>query len=98
MVLVHLSIFLGLIAANTGLVSGFARPVWFKFFHNFFGIAGYVIGIVSLIYGYYTGWFVNRYSETSRLAASIATALVTAWALYAALLSLWNQLKAIFLR
>lgn len=96
MILVYISIFLGLIAANTGLVSGFVSPVWFKFFHNIFGIAGYVIGIVSLIYGYYTGWFVLRYSETSRMAASIATGLVTAWSLYAAVLSLFYNLKTIF--
>lgn len=98
MIFVHISIFLGLIAANTGLFRGIARPVWFKFFHNFFGISGYVIGIVSLIYGYYTGWFVNRYSETSRLTASIATGLVAAWSLYAAIFSLINQLRSIFAR
>lgn len=98
MVLVLVSFLLGFVSANATMFSGIARPVWFKFIHNFLGIAGYVIGIVSLIYGYETGWFRNNYSKTACQAIIIATALVTVWSLYAAIISGYNQLKTIFSR
>lgn len=92
------SVLLGLIAGNTSLFKNVARPVWFKFFHNFIGIAGYVIGMVSLIYGYKTGWFRRLYSSTSIEVATYATAIVCAWTLYSAFTSGYHQLKAIFFR
>lgn len=98
MVLLLASILIGFLAANAQSLNRIARPVWFKFFHNFLGIAGYVIGMVSLIYGYYTGWFRRYFSEDARLTLTYATGLATAWSLYAALISLWNQLKTIFTR
>lgn len=92
------SVVLGLIAANTSIFKNVARPVWFKFTHNFIGIAGYVIGMVSLIYGYKTNWFKFYYSSTSIDVAIYATAIVCAWSLYSAFASGYHQLKAIFFR
>lgn len=89
---------IGLLAANAQSLNRIARPVWFKFFHNFIGIAGYVVGMVSLYYGYYTGWFRRLFSDDAKLTLSYATFIVTVWSLYAALISLWNQLKNIVLR
>lgn len=92
------SLLLGLLSANAQSLNRIARPIWFKFFHNFIGITGYVIGMVSLYYGFYTGWFRRQFSEEARDALSYVTFIVLIWSLYAALISLWNQMKIIVLR
>lgn len=95
MVLVIISVVIGFMAAETQLFSRFIRPVWLKFIHNVLGIIAYIIGIVSLIYGFYTHWFIFYTAEETRLAASVATGLVAAWSLYAAVISSYNQIKNI---
>lgn len=92
------SLVIGLLAANAQSLNRIARPVWFKLFHNFIGIAGYVIGIICLIYGYYTPWFKGYYSNEASACLAYSTGIITAWSLYAAFISLWNQLKTIVLR
>lgn len=93
MLLVLASFILGFGAANPQNFSHIARPVLFKFLHNILGIAGYVIGMISLIYGYYTHWFVYYTSAETRIVASVATGIVTVWPLYAALRSCYEQFR-----
>lgn len=93
MILVMVSFLLGWAAANPRLLKGVGRPIVFKFLHNFLGILGYVIGMVSIICGYYTRWFVYYTSAETRLTAAIATGFVTVWPLYGALGSCYEQFK-----
>ncbi|RZC33491.1 cytochrome b561 domain-containing protein 2-like, partial [Asbolus verrucosus] len=39
------SLFLGLMANYSQKLSAYARPVMFKFTHNFIGLLGYIIGV-----------------------------------------------------
>lgn len=98
MLLVLLSFFFGFAAANPQVFKNIARPVVFKFFHNFLGIAGYVIGMISLILGYYTHWFKYYTSAETRIVASVATGIVTVWPLYAALKSCYGQFRDVIRR
>lgn len=93
MLLVLLSFIFGFAAANPQKFNNIAQPVTFKFLHNFLGIAGYVIGMISLIFGYYTHWFVYYTSSETRIVASIATGILTVWPLYAALKSCYGQFR-----
>lgn len=93
MLLILVSFICGFAAANPQKFSHIARPISFKFFHNFLGIAGYVIGMISLIYGYHTHWFVYYTAAETRIVASVATGILTIWPLYAALKSCYVQFK-----
>lgn len=97
-ILVIVSVFLGLAAASGQSLKSLLRPVWFKFLHNFLGAAAFVIGIVSLLYGYETGRFRRFASEESRLVARIVISVITAWVLRAPFVSGYNQIKTIFFR
>lgn len=98
MLLILVSFAFGFVAANPQLLKNVARPVVFKFLHNFLGIAGYVIGMISLIYGYYTHWFKYYASAETRIVASVATGIVTVWPLYAALKSCYGQFRDVIRR
>lgn len=79
----------------------FVRPVITKFFHNFLGIAGFVIGIVSQCYGYEKSWIYSvtkvKHADDTLL---VLTILITILSLRNALISLYSQgincLKLIF--
>lgn len=93
-VLVLVSIFIGLVAAKTKIVSSFIRPVWVKLIHNFLGIAGFAIGVGSL---YLELSIVSRYgSEHLYVASKWLLWIVTALSLLAAFKSLWGQIKSVF--
>lgn len=68
------------------------RPVTVKFFHNFLGTAGFVIGMVSQCYGYKKSWVHSvtkmRYAEDTLL---FVTILITIISLRGALTSLYRQ-------
>lgn len=93
-----ISVFLGIAAASGQTLNNILRPVWFKFLHNFIGTAAFVIGIVSLLYGYETGRFTRFTSEESRLVATVVVAIITIWALRNPLVSCYNQIRTILLR
>ncbi|CAG9762393.1 unnamed protein product [Ceutorhynchus assimilis] len=71
------------------------RPIWYKGLHNVLGVLGYIIGIISLCFAYYTHWFVYYTQYESRLVALIVTVLATAWTLNGAIVSMWYQIKTI---
>lgn len=71
------------------------RPIVWKLTHNTLGLLGYIIGIISLCYGYYTRWFVYYTSYESRLLGLIVTIIATCWTLNGALVSLYNQIKSV---
>ncbi|XP_072379692.1 transmembrane reductase CYB561D2-like [Diabrotica undecimpunctata] len=71
------------------------RNVTFKFIHNISGLLGYGIGIMSLCFGYFTVWFMYFNGAESRWAALILTILVSIWPLNGAIVSLYNQYKAV---
>lgn len=93
MLLILFSFILGFAAANSQTFSHIARPVLIKFLHNILGIIGYVIGMISLIYAYYTHWFVYYTSYETRMVASVATGILTVWPLYAALNNCYGQFR-----
>lgn len=93
MIFVLASFVCGFAAANPQLLKNVARPVTFKFLHNFLGIAGYVVGMISLILGYYTHWFKYYTSAETRIVASVATGFLAIWPLYAALKSCYGQFR-----
>ncbi|XP_063933003.1 transmembrane reductase CYB561D2-like isoform X1 [Zophobas morio] len=95
MILFILSIFLGLMATYSQYLKHYLRPVWFKLAHNFVGLLGYVVGVVSLCYAYYTDWFVFYTSKESRLIALIATILGTLWTINGSLMSAYSQIRAL---
>lgn len=70
----------------------FVRPVITKFFHNFLGIAGFVIGMVAQCYGYEKSWVYNvtkmKHADDTLL---VLTILITILSLRNALISLYNQ-------
>ncbi|KAF7267639.1 hypothetical protein GWI33_019130 [Rhynchophorus ferrugineus] len=71
------------------------RLIVWKLTHNTLGLLGYIIGIISLCYGYYTHWFVYYTSYESRLLGFIVTVIATLWTLNGALVSLYNQIKSV---
>ncbi|KAH1007457.1 hypothetical protein HUJ04_004687 [Dendroctonus ponderosae] len=72
------------------------RLIWYKAIHNILGILGYVIGIVSLCYAFYTNWFIYYTTYESRLLALVVTILASLWTLNGAVLSLAHQIKSVF--
>lgn len=70
----------------------FVRPVITKFLHNFLGIAGFVIGMVSQCYGYKKSWVYSvtgmKYADDTLV---VLTALITILSLRGALSSLYKQ-------
>lgn len=96
MLIIILSLFLGVLATySTDLKFLPIKPVWYKFTHNWLGLLGYIIGMISLCYAYYTSWFAWYNGEESRLAALILTVAVTVWSISGAVVSLFNQLNSI---
>ncbi|KAL1512824.1 hypothetical protein ABEB36_002346 [Hypothenemus hampei] len=71
------------------------RTIWAKTLHNFLGILGYGIGVISLCYGFYTNWFSYYTSYEARLLALIATLLTGLWTLNGAIISLVEQINTI---
>ncbi|XP_063933002.1 transmembrane reductase CYB561D2-like [Zophobas morio] len=95
MILFMLSIVLGFLANYSQRLTKYGRPVTFKFNHNIIGLLGFVIGIVSLCYAYYTRWFVYFTSEESRIVALIVTIIGSLWTMNASLVSAYNQIKTL---
>ncbi|KAJ3638343.1 hypothetical protein MTP99_001721 [Tenebrio molitor] len=98
MILFILSILFGVMATYSRELSKYSkhtRPVWFKFIHNFLGLLGYVVGVVSLCYSYYSNWFVFYTSAESRLVALIATILGTLWTMNGSIMSGYDQIKTL---
>lgn len=95
MILCLLSLALGLATYNSRKLKNIVRPVTLKFVHNLVGILGYIIGIVSLCYAYYTRWWVFYTEEKSRMAAVIVTVITTLWTLNGSISSGFNQLKSV---
>lgn len=60
--LLVLNLFIGIGAFYAGKLRYIIRPVIVKFCHNFLGILTFVFGMVSLYFGYYTG-FMRRNSN-----------------------------------
>jgi hypothetical protein len=95
MILLILSIIFGYMANYSQKLTKYGRPVFFKFNHNFVGLLGYLIGVVSLCYAFYTHWFVYFTTEASRLVAIIATILGVLWTMNAAIVSGYHQIKTL---
>jgi cytochrome b-561 domain-containing protein 2 len=95
MILLILSIIFGYMANYSQKLTKYGRPVFFKFNHNVVGLLGYLIGVVSLCYAFYTHWFVYFTTEASRLVAVIATILGVLWTMNAAIVSGYHQIKTL---
>ncbi|XP_060520198.1 uncharacterized protein LOC132698248 [Cylas formicarius] len=91
-----ISLFTGLLAANTSALPGWIRPVFIKFVHNFFGCAGYVIGIASLWLKIDSNIYFSFISENALSATYWLVVIITVWSLLAALRSMFDQLKTLF--
>lgn len=89
---------MGVLAASGKSLSNILRPVWFKFLHNILGTAAFIIGIVSLLYGYETGRFKKVATEETRTLARIAISVITIWILRNPFVSGYNQIKTILFR
>lgn len=98
MIFFLLSVLLGVVTNYSQELSQFARPIILKFNHNLFGLLGYIIGIISLCYAYYTKWFIFYTSEGSRIVALVATILGTLWTMYPAIVSGYHQIKTFLKR
>lgn len=98
MILFILSIFLGVIANYSQKLKKCASPVILKFLHNFFGVFGYIVGVVSLCYSYYSDWFVFYTSEGTRLGLLIATVFGSLWMLNRSFISGYNQIRTIYVK
>ncbi|XP_066139465.1 probable transmembrane reductase CYB561D1 [Euwallacea fornicatus] len=72
------------------------RLIWVKAIHNLLSLIGYAVGIISLVYAYYTNWFVYYTDYASRLVAVIVTLLAGAWTMNGAIVSLYHQINSIF--
>lgn len=101
------SLILILLSVPAGLIIKYHREVsphlpigviWFKALHNLLGIAGYLVGIISLGFAFYTNWFVFYTEWQSRLAALIFTITVAVWTLNGAVVSLYHQFKTLISR
>lgn len=95
MIFFLISLVFGLGANYSQSLTKYARPVVFKLTHNCFGLLGYIIGVVSLCYSYYTNWFVFYTGWESRMVALIATIFGTVWAMNPAIKSGYNQIKTL---
>lgn len=96
MILCLLSLLIGLATYYSTKLRNMIKPVKLKFIHNLVGILGYIIGIVSLCYAFYTRWWIFYTEEKSRLAAVIVTIITTLWTLNGSISSGYNQIKSIF--
>lgn len=93
-------IFAALIAeilTNISIAFRGIEPVWFKVGHSVFGQLAYITGLVSLILGFFTGWFTFYTSQTSRITATVATVLIIIWSLFHTWKSLCNLIKSVLL-
>ncbi|KAJ8962906.1 hypothetical protein NQ318_001317 [Aromia moschata] len=88
-----LSIVLGLFSWHSQKLKSLARPVLFKFVHNFLGIGCFAIGVSSLCLGFELGGFSRFVTEKERDTTIAITAIVAIWSCLAALKSAYNQLK-----
>ncbi|XP_044746721.1 transmembrane reductase CYB561D2-like [Coccinella septempunctata] len=95
MILCLLSLLLGLATYNSTKLRKCVRPVLLKFIHNLVGIIGYIIGIISLCYAFYTRWWIFYTEENSRLAAVIVTVITTLWTLNGSICSGYNQINSL---
>ncbi|XP_018567784.1 cytochrome b561 domain-containing protein 2-like [Anoplophora glabripennis] len=94
--LAFVSIILGLFSWHAQGLKNIARPVAFKFIHNFIGIACYAIGIASLCLGFYIGSF-RRFVTDDQLKSLVAlVAIIAFWSCLAAFKSCYSQLKNMF--
>ncbi|XP_030766308.1 uncharacterized protein LOC115890265 [Sitophilus oryzae] len=92
-VLIVVSIFIGLLAANTQLFSKYVKPVIAKFIHNFLGIAAFFIGIASLFDKIdVVRWYA---SEPVYQASYYSIWIISVWSILAALKSLYGQIRNI---
>ncbi|XP_044264753.1 transmembrane reductase CYB561D2-like [Tribolium madens] len=91
MILMIVSIVSGVMANY----SKYLRPVTLKFYHNCFGLLGYIIGIISLCFSFYTNWFCYFTSYESRIVALVATVLGALWTVSPALGSGFRQIKTL---
>ncbi|XP_060522779.1 transmembrane reductase CYB561D2-like [Cylas formicarius] len=71
------------------------RPLWYKAIHNFLGLLGYVIGIISLAFAFYTKWFVYYTGPEARMLSLVATILGSIWMVNGALVSMYHQIKSL---
>lgn len=95
-ILAFVSVVLGLFSWHAQSLKNFARPVIFKFVHNFIGIACYAIGIASLCLGFYIGAFSRLVTENQLLATVGLVGIITCWSSLAAFKSGFNQIKTMF--
>ncbi|XP_023310513.1 uncharacterized protein LOC108907711 [Anoplophora glabripennis] len=70
--LAFVSIILGLFSWHAQGLKNIARPLIFKFIHNFIGIACYAIGIASLCLGFYIGAAFRRLVTDDQLKSLLA--------------------------
>lgn len=96
MILFIVSLVLGLLTNYAQKLTKYGRPITFKFVHNTVGVLGFIIGVVSLCYGYYTKWFVYFTTSEARIFVTVATVLGSLWALNGALVSGFNQAKSLY--
>lgn len=97
MIVLTLSMFLGLVVKYSNKVKAFfsLKPIWYKLIHNFVGLIGYALGIISLCYAYFTDWFILHNAETSRLTALALTITAALWSINKAIVSLCSQIKGV---
>lgn len=92
-VLAFVSILLGIFSWNANGLKNLARPVIFKFIHNFIGVACYALGITSLCLGFYIGAFRRLVTEDQLLATVAVVGIIACWSCLSAFKSCYNQLK-----
>ncbi|XP_018567751.1 cytochrome b561 domain-containing protein 2-like [Anoplophora glabripennis] len=94
--LAFVSIILGLFSWHAQGLKNIARPVIFKFIHNFVGIACYAIGIASLCLGFYIGSFRRLVTDDQLKSLVALVAIITFWSCLAAFKSCYSQVKNMF--
>ncbi|CAH1164604.1 unnamed protein product [Phaedon cochleariae] len=93
-----ISVFLGLLSANSQSFKNNIPPVMFKFVHNFLGIASFCVGIISLSLGFFLDEFMfySGILENEQIFAVVLIAILAIWSISSALKTLYTEAKSVF--
>lgn len=69
------------------------KPLWWKIFHNFFGLSAYITGMISIGLSTNTWWVQEYVSFEIRLALIVVTTIVVFWTSLTPLATLFDYLK-----
>nr|XP_023013677.1 uncharacterized protein LOC111503567 isoform X1 [Leptinotarsa decemlineata] len=94
-ILAVVSIIFGLFVTYSHTLKNLIKPVILKFIHNYIGIVGYAVGILSLCLGLYYWGFSDFVKPNDQQATVGLVGIIGIWTVLGACKSLYYQVKTI---